>query len=456
MRAENHLRDLVGQRVSFSLTLRAGEAAPARSAVLAAVGVLSAVPEDAAAGTFDDYLAGAGVSFRLARGRVLAVEREASAYHRFCVRAAGRFDAILGLGLETRPELAGLLRAMMLGRTQELSEEQEGLFMRSGTMHLFAISGMNIAVIAGALAVLLRWLRLGGWAGFAVSAGALWLFVDITGASPSAVRVWVMAVFLQAAWRLRRPANPLAAVTASALAVLLAGPAQFFSAIFQMSYGIVAALLLMGLPLGEAWLARWTPWRDLPEVTWGRWRRAVAEAWRWTAQAVAIGGATTLVSMVAGVRFFQLLTPGALLANLALIPAAALATLAGFISLLCGLVGLTPAAALANNVAGLTLWLIEGVVRVGTQVPGAFLAARFRADWIGPAALAALLATMLAGYAWGWRRERGGFWPPVAVVAVALGFGVSFGPWAAPEKTAGAENRAWSVGLRPYLRPINP
>jgi hypothetical protein len=34
---------------------------------------------------------------------------------------------------------------------------------------------------------------------------------------------------------------------------------------------------------------------------------------------------------------------------------------------------------------------------------------------------------VLAGYATGWRRERGGWWPPFAVVAVALIFGVKFG-----------------------------
>lgn len=427
-RADEHLRELVGQHLYFSLTLKKGEIVPVRSAVVATVGVLETLPKNPPTDTFDGYLAGAGMNFRLKRGQVLAEEHPATAYYRFCARAEERFKAILGLGIaEKWPALAGLLRAMMLGETHELSNEQHTLFMQSGTMHLFAISGLNIGVIAGALQAILLLLRLPAWARFVVGAALLWLFVDITGASPSAVRSFVMAVFLHAAFVLRRPANPLAALVASALVVLLVAPLQVFSASFLMSYAIVAALLILGLPLGDAWLERWKPWRDLPHVTWAWWQRALAGAWRGTAATLAIGVATTLVGLLTGLQFFRLLTPGALAANLVLIPAAMLATLAGFVSLLCGLAGWTWGAGLCNQAAALVLWLIEQLVRLSVRLPGAFIPARFNAEWIGPVALATLMAALIAGYANGWKRTRGGWWPPFAIVAVVLVFGVSFG-----------------------------
>jgi hypothetical protein len=37
------------------------------------------------------------------------------------------------------------------------------------------------------------------------------------------------------------------------------------------------------------------------------------------------------------------------------------------------------------------------------------------------------MATLVAGYANNWKRERGGWWPPFAVVAATLWFGVKFG-----------------------------
>lgn len=424
---DEHLRELVGQRLYFSLTLRKNEAPPLRSAVLTTIGLLVTLPANPPADTFDGYLAGAGMNFRLTRGRVLNEVAPANAYQRFCARAAARCKEILGLGIAAkRPALAGLLRAMMLGETHELSDEQHTLFMESGTMHLFAISGLNIGVIAGALQALLLLLRLPAWARVALGIALLWLFVDITGAAPSAVRAFGMAAFLQIAFVLRRPANPLAAVSASALAVLLLAPLQLFSASFLMSYGIVLALLLLGLPLGEAWLARWTPWRDLPRVTWNWRQRLVAAGWHALATALAIGVATTLVSLLTGVQFFRLLTPGALLANLVLIPAAVVVTLGGFASILCGLVGFGPGAILCNHAAALVLLAIEHLVRWSVKLPAAFLSAHFVAPWLGAAALTATLAALFAGYATGWRRERGGWWPPFAIVALVLIFGTKF------------------------------
>lgn len=428
VRADDHLRELAGQRIYFSLSLRRAEPAPIRSAVVSAVGVLVTLPRTAPADTFDGYLTGAGINFRLTRGRVVATEQAAHGYYRFCARAAERCHVILGKGIaEKRPALAGLLRAMMLGATHELSDEQHTLFMQSGTMHLFAISGLNIGVIAGALAALLLLLRLPAWARLVLGALLLWLFVDITGAAPSAVRAFIMAVFLQVALVLERPANVLAALVASALAVLLVSPLQVFSASFLMSYGIVTALLVLGLPLGDAWLQRWSPWRHLPKPTWNRGQRWIDWAWRPTAAAVAIGVATTLVSLLTGVQFFRLLTPGALVANLVLIPAAMIVTLAGFASLVFGLVGFGFGAVLCNHAAALVLAIIEWLVWLSVQLPGAFLPARFADPWIGTAALVGLLAALLFGYASHWKLRRGGWWPPFVIVALVLIFGVTFG-----------------------------
>lgn len=427
MRADAHLHDLVGQRLYFSLSLRKGERAPIRSATVSAVGVLVTLPRNPPADTFDGYLAGAGMNFRLTRGRVVAEEKPANRYYRFCARAAARFHEILGVGIaEKRPALTALLRGMMLGQTHELSDEQHTLFMQSGTMHLFAISGLNIGVIAGSLQALLLLLRLPPSARFLIGTALLWLFVDITGAAPSAVRAFCMAVFLQAAFVFRRPGNVLAALVASAFVVLLVSPLQVFSASFLMSYTIVAALLVLGLPLGDAWLERWKPWRDVPEATWQWWQHLVAAAWRTLAVALAIGVATTLVSLLTGVQFFRLLTPGALVANLALIPAAMAATLGGFAALMCGLAGFTAGAVLCNHAAALVLWGIEALVRLSVQVPGVFVVAKYSAAWIGTVALAVLVAALLAGYAARWQGRR--WWlPPFAIVALVLIFGVNYG-----------------------------
>ncbi len=425
---EGPFRELEGQRVYFSCSLRPGEPLPRRSMVVAFLGILSPLPPNPATDSFDGYLASAGANFRLARSRLVRVEQPQSAYYRFCDTAAVRLKDILGAGIaEKRPTLAGLLRAMMLGETRELTEDQHTIFMQSGTMHLFAISGLNIGVIALSMETLLLLFRIPAPARFAIGTPLLWLFVDITGAAPSAVRAFAMAAFFHGAFVLRRPANPIAAIVASAAIVLLVAPLQLFSASFLMSYAIVVALLLLGLPLNEAWQQHWKPWRDIPRTMWNRWHKLTHAAWEKTSLALAIGVATTLVSLLTSILFFRLLTPGALAANLVLIPAAMIVTLGGFVAILCGLAGFTAGAALCNHAAALVLMLIEELVRWSVTVPGAFLGAQFRAAWVGPVSLATVLAAILFGYASQWQWRRGGWVPPFAIVALTLAFGVRYG-----------------------------
>jgi competence protein ComEC len=98
--AEEHLKELRGQRLYFSLALRPGEPLPARSAVVRVVGVLVTLPRNPPVDTFDGYLAGAGMNFRLTRGRIDATVRDASGYQRFRSRALARLAEILGAGVD--------------------------------------------------------------------------------------------------------------------------------------------------------------------------------------------------------------------------------------------------------------------------------------------------------------------------------------------------------------------
>ena len=183
-RAVEPIADLVGQRIYFSLALRRGDAAPIRSTVISAFGVLTMLPQEPAAGTFDSYLADAGINFRLARGRLLAVELPPTRYRIFCDHLAQRLNAILSAGVATkRPALAAVYRAMMLGQRHELSAGQDQLFMHSGTMHLFAINGLHIGVVALALHALFLLARCPRPLVAVLTLLVLWLDVDTSNGS---------------------------------------------------------------------------------------------------------------------------------------------------------------------------------------------------------------------------------------------------------------------------------
>lgn len=421
-----HLPELAGQQVYFSLSLKRDEAVPVRSARVAVTGVIQALPRNPSSETFDGYLANQGVNFKLTRARVGQTIRRAGAYPQFCDTALRRLNAILTQGIETHPIHGGVLRAMLLGQQHELLDDQKNVFRESGTMHLFSVSGLHIAVIAVVINTLLLLVRLPALARVIAGGALLWLYVDVTGGTPSAVRAFLMVMFLHASHVLRLPGNPISALVASAVCVLLIQPMQLFSASFQLSYGIVAALLMLGLPLGERWMERGACFTQLPKVTWRWFHHAIDGAWRWFLGVLAIGLATGVVSAISGVVIFQLFTPVSLLANLVLIPVGSLVIISGFLSLVCGLAGLGWLAVLLNHASVLLLIVIDQGVRAFVAVPASHHAARFSTEALGYAAFAGLLAVIFWGYADNWRSSRGGFWRPFVFTVLALVVGMRF------------------------------
>lgn len=426
--ADPHLADLVGQRAYFSLTPPRDGKPVIRSVRFEATGLLQSLPRNPPTDTFEGYLADQGVNFRFTRARVTGEFSEAGAYRIFCDAALRRFTTILGLGVEKHPEEVGVLRAMLLGSQSELSDDQKTVFRNSGTMHLFSISGLHIAVIAGVITGILAFLRLPPTARLLAGGVLLWLYVDITGGAPSAVRAWIMAMFIHAACTLRVPGNPVAALVASAVCVLAIDPLQLFTASFQLSYGIVASLLLLGLPLGDRLAERAALFTRLPAVSWGMRHKALDAGWRKFLSALAIGLATMPVSTVCGVVIFGLFTPVSLIANLVLIPAGSLVIVSGFLALLCGLAGLGWLASILNHASVLMLKAVDAGVRFFADLPGAHHEAVFSPVWLGYAGLAALFTLVFFGYASDWRLRRGGCWPPFVFTALLLAAGAVFGP----------------------------
>lgn len=414
--AAAHLRELVGQRVHFS-AIRKISVMPERSARYRVRGVLEPV---AGVGGFDDHLRNLGVRLRLGRAQIVAETQPARWFPAWCERTGEGLERILQRGLERHPETASVYLAMMLGEKAVLSVEQRNAYMRSGTFHVFSVSGLHVAAIAAAILGLLTLARLPPRWTMVLGLMILWLYVQITGASAATIRAWLMIAFLFGARIFRLPGNALAALAVSALVTLLLDPRQLFTTGFQMSYLVVLALIVMGAPLAERWRAAWRPFSDLPEVSWGWWRPGVVWAGRRFLDAFAATWAASVASAPASIGYFGLFSPGALLANLVVVPLASFALFAGVASLLSGLIGLGPVVVVFNHAAALLIISMDWLVRTGTQAPGMFFPLSFRADWMASASMALTAALLLLGLGLRWARDRGGFWLMPMLLGLAL------------------------------------
>jgi competence protein ComEC len=425
--APAHLSDLKGQRLYLRLRGSPESHQLQRSSTVQVLGHLKPLPRQVnASDDFDAYLADAGINFSLVRGRVEKIVTPPTPYAQFRERIKTQGNRALSVGLELQPNLSGALRAMLLGERQHLDEKDKSLFVRTGTMHLFAISGLHIGVIAAALFGALRSIRLTRLTTFIMSTTLLAFYVDMIGRTPSSVRAWLMVTCIHAASLIRAPRNPVAAIAGSALLVLLIDPMQLFSAGFQMSYGIVFALLLYGLPLGEFLQDRFRLFRDLPEASLGKWQRRLRKRWEEILSFSALAWSATTVGLISGIAFFGWFTPIAFLANLLLIPAAGFAIIGGFIALVFGWLGLLPVALFFNHAASVVLLIIQACLSVAVEWTFLSRPAEFRwAGW-GSTGLLLVLTAMVIGYAYRWETKVGRWWGPPLVSLVVLVIGTRF------------------------------
>lgn len=419
-----------GEFIYFRLNLKDSEDFQLlRGSELAATGVLIPIGKDFAPDSFEDYLKGMGIHYRFERSSDLIETASPSHFDSFCQAINLRFETFLKQGAPEGDarELSQIYTAMLLGKKAQLSPEQKERFRTTGTMHFFAISGLHIGVIATVIAHFLALIRIPRRLSPFIGLPLLFLYVEITGAPPSAVRAFLMALFFWLSFAFSRQRSPLAALAASAVFVLIVSPTQLWSIGFQLSYLVVLSIVLFGLPLNAALTQHFAPFSYLPEASWAPSQRLYASAQNALILLFSISTSAWLASAPLSASFFGFFSPGAIFLNMLLVNLAALAISTGVITIAVSLVGLTEVSAFLNHAAWLTIQLMDTLVTASTQIPWMVIPCEGFPKWIGYSALAAFFALLL----WIHQRKTGErraflwFLPP-AVIGAGLLLGLSY------------------------------
>ena len=278
----------------------------------------------------------------------------------------------LALGLDPADKSTQLLLAMTLGQKTALTDEVSEPFMRSGTMHIFAISGLHIALIAGILLAVLRVAQLPrSVCGFVVLP-LIWFYTAATGWQPSAIRSTIMMSVIIIGWMLKRPSDLLNSLAAAGFIILVWDPQQLFQASFQLSFFVVLSIALFSPPLEKI--------RDrlletdplLPVELLPRWRSWLNGPLRFLATSLTTSLAAWLGSLPLTAFYFHLFSPVTLLANVVIVPLSSFALMANLGGIACGtwLPWLTE---LFNNAAWFFMYLMVWFSEAFTKIPGAWL-----------------------------------------------------------------------------------
>ncbi len=368
---------------------------PAEGAELMLSGGLAPIASDSSG--YDAWLRSQGATLKLRGGRVLGELAPASRFAVWRQQQQRRLDAWLRNMPWPDPDGGALLAATMLGRTALLPAEAKEAFAATGTLHLFAISGLHIAGMAAALLWLARRARLPEVpTGVAVLA-LLWLYVQVTGASPSSVRAWIMAAFLWGGRVGERDTPALQSLALACAVTLLLSPEACADAGFQLSYAAVLGIIVAGGPAADL-CARPTEEERLTPAG----SQTATQKLRWRARRFLLGGlcvslAATLAGAPLTLGHFGVASWGGVLVNLVLVPLSEIPLMLGMASVACGVSDwlATPASWL-NGLAGAWLHAMTWIADQVAQVPGISLHAQARGASAGPMGAAMIAVVFLA------------------------------------------------------------
>lgn len=291
-----------------------------------------------------------------------------------------------------------LVKAMVLGERDELDGDRRDAFVRSGTIHVLAVSGMHVGLIYMVLTFLIGWWGKGTharWLRCVLVLVALWFYAGLTGASPSVLRATVMFSLFTLAGAARQRTDHLNSLFAASLVLLLWDPGMLMQASFQLSFLAVLGIILFLRPIEQLWSPR--PW-------------LVRKAWSLAALSISAQALTTPVSMYLFKAFPMWFLP----ANLIVVTVVGIAVYGGVALLALHQVPLVGAA--ITGVLTTLLGVIDGSTAFFAGLPGAYPAVRV--ELIDMILLYVLILALGAWWRWHWGAARMVSFVTIAVLLV--------------------------------------
>ena len=232
----------------------------------------------------------------------------------------------------------GVAEALLMGYKDDLDPNITAAFMRTGTLHVLAVSGMHAGIIYLILAFLTKPLARNKWGKYlqvALLLLGIWLYAFMTGLSSSVLRASVMFSFIAIGKLNRHHVNVYNNIYASAFILLVYNPRFIVDVGFQLSYLAVLGIIFIQ-PMVQKW---YQPRFWLDKYIWSL---------------VSVSLAAQLLTFPISLFYFHQFPNYFVLSNLLIIPITSI-ILVGLIFLVA--VGSLPA--LASLIGALLSYLLE-------------------------------------------------------------------------------------------------
>ena len=337
-------------------------------------GILGPVPPPRNPGEFDmrSYLARRDVHTQLFMSyegdQTLIRHRGGNPILRAAQKSRHWLQKVLSRGIEDSPDAQGLITGMVLGLRHQTPEDIEEPFQQTGTLHLFAVAGLHVGIVAQLLWIVATVVQLRRKLAIALIIPALLFYAAITGLHVSSVRAALMSSVLLAGFLAERRVFTLNSLAAAAVLILCWDTNQLFSLGFQLSFSVVAAIVLFADPVFR-WLRRlFAPDPFLPRSLFSPARRFADRSLQLVARGASVSFAAWIGSLPLMLWYYSLVTPISLVANLIVVPIAFFVLAGGLLSMVAAPIS-SALSIIFNNTNWLLAQLVLGIVHLFAQLP---------------------------------------------------------------------------------------
>jgi competence protein ComEC len=274
----------------------------------------------------------------------------------------------LSRGIEDSPEVAALICGTALGLRHQTRDDIEEPFQQTGTLHLFAVAGLHVGIVAWLLWTVATVLRLPRKIATAAIIPLLLFYAAITGLHTASLRAAIMAAILLGGIFFDRKVFAINSLAAAAFLILLWDSNELFTSGFQLSFSVVAAIVLFAEPLFICLRRVAEPDPFLPRALLSRKRRTFTSLGNAIARGASVSVAAWIGSLPLIYWYFHLVTPVSLFANLTVVPMAYFVLALAMLSLIAAPISST-VSIIFNNANWLMSHFVLGLVQIFAAVP---------------------------------------------------------------------------------------
>jgi competence protein ComEC len=311
---------------------------------------------------------------------------------------------------------SGIASALLLGEGSTMTTDDWQKYIRTGVIHVLAISGQHLVILAGFLWFGLRLVRVPRRHGAWIVVAIIFAYALLAGARPPVLRAAVMVGVFCGSIILRRPALTANAFALAWIIVAILNPTDIFDTGCQLSFLAVAILY---------WGTRWLrPEPDaleqVVEASRPRWERGLRGLGRIVLVSYAITALIWLAAAPLVAARYHLVSPVALVIGPPMVLLTTIALLAGFLLLLAAVVcwPLVPVFAAIVNASLLGCELLVGV---SDRLPLHRYVGPVPEWWLWGFYVGLISVLLLRTLQWRWRQvaSAGVAWLCIGLIAAA-------------------------------------